>query len=322
MFLSSFNFFSIGVVAGDGDLPLLVLQRFIQYIDSCLSNISYPSSFSPSICIVQLCPNSNLEQWIKTYNYPIISIHHKTCSWAAIGEMMSFFSAHFIKNIVLAGGVKRPSLKELAILSVSMDFLSKKWFQHLAKAFLTGDNNLLDQVRLLIEQEGFFLHSARSFLPHHPLPLGYLTKISPTEKEKKDIIKGIDIIETLSPLDIGQAVIIEDGLVLGIEAVEGTAHLIERCGHWKEKRESILNNPRVKNGVLIKGCKKNQLEKIDLPTMGPDTIMQLAFNHFAGVAFDYRGQILYLEKTLSLANEQGLFIFIYDADKKDKDEKD
>jgi DUF1009 family protein len=310
----SFDFSSFGIVAGSGDLPLLVVQNFVNYVESCLKTITYPSNLCPKISIAQLCPNPSLEQWMLAYDHASVSMSHRMFSWASIGEIVSFFSHHGIRDIILAGGVKRPSLKELATLSISMDSLSKKWFQHLAKTLLMGDNNLLEQVRLLIEQEGLFLHCARSFLPHHPLVLGNLTQIAPTPKEKMDIAKGIGLLETLSPFDIGQAVIIEEGLVLGIEAAEGTAHLIERCGDWKIKREAMAQHCGDKNGILIKGRKKNQLEKIDLPTIGPDTIAQLASNHFAGVAFDYRGQILYLEETLQLANEKGLFVFIYGED--------
>jgi DUF1009 family protein len=118
--------------------------------------------------------------------------------------------------------------------------------------------------------------------------------------DDEDISFGIKILEHLSILDIGQAVIVERGLVLGIEAIEGTKCLIERILNFKRTSDA---------GVLIKMMKKNQSTKIDLPTIGIETIEQCYQSGLSGIAFDHYGtQVIDPQKVIDLANERNIFL--------------
>ena len=132
------------------------------------------------------------------------------------------------------------------------------------------------------------------------MPAGTLTKISPTPDDYLDIDRGVQILKTLSPLDIGQSIIVQQGLVLGIEAIEGTKTLIQRCALLKREGSG---------GVLVKMAKTGQNKKIDLPTIGPETIEDLKKAGFVGIAAEANAtQVIDYEQTIKLADEMGLFI--------------
>ena len=118
--------------------------------------------------------------------------------------------------------------------------------------------------------------------------------------ELRDIGRGIEILSVLSPVDVGQAIVVQEGLVLGIEAIEGTDALIERT--------SSLRRPGL-GGVLVKMAKHQQERRVDLPTIGLDTIRNATKAGLRGIAIEVgRTLLLDREETLKLAEENGLFI--------------
>jgi DUF1009 family protein len=93
---------------------------------------------------------------------------------------------------------------------------------------------------------------------------------------------------------------VQQGVVLGVEAIEGTDALIQRASELKR---------RGGGGVLVKCSKPQQDPRFDLPTLGPDTIKALAVAGFAGVAMEARkGLFIDREATIRLADEAGLFV--------------
>jgi len=121
-----------------------------------------------------------------------------------------------------------------------------------------------------------------------------------------DIARGAEILNDMAALDIGQAIIVQEGLVLGVEAIEGTNALIERCGALKRKG---------RKGVLVKLCKAQQDTSLDLPTIGVKTIQAIHQSGFGGVAV-HAGKSLMSDKEalVSLANAHNLYIVGIDPD--------
>ena len=106
--------------------------------------------------------------------------------------------------------------------------------------------------------------------------------------------------QALGRLDIGQSAIVEDGIVLGLEAAEGTDKLIKRCKSYKKKP---------KGGVLVKTCKPQQDKDLDLPTIGPDTVELCAEAGLNGIALHaHHSLLLDIEKVKDLANKHKLFV--------------
>ena len=115
-----------------------------------------------------------------------------------------------------------------------------------------------------------------------------------------DIELGVKVSKHLAPLDIGQAVIVEDGYIIGIEAAEGTDNLIKRCANLRKKPHG---------GVLVKIIKYTQDIRLDLPTIGPETISNLASYSYNGIAIQ-KDNVIIIERelTAAIANKHHLFI--------------
>jgi hypothetical protein len=104
----------------------------------------------------------------------------------------------------------------------------------------------------------------------------------------------------MGSLDIGQAVIVQEGIVLGVEAVEGTDELINRCAGLKRQG---------RGGVLVKTSKPRQDENFDLPTIGPNTVSLCAEAGLAGIAVQAHYSLLIDPQEIAdIANKRGMFV--------------
>lgn len=263
---------TLALIAGSGNLPLEIIR-------SCQKNNTY-------LIVIGFESQTHLNE---------MNVPYAQFSLGSIGKILAHFKKHNIKQIVFAGNIKRPSLKELQV-----DWIGAKWLQKLSLKAMKGDDALLSGILDLLQKEGFEILKPSDFLDNLILPAGTLTKISPTPDDYLDIDRGVQILKTLSPLDIGQSIIVQQGLVLGIEAIEGTKTLIQRCALLKREGSG---------GVLVKMAKTGQNKKIDLPTIGPETIEDLKKAGFVGIAAEANAtQVIDYEQTIKLADEMGLFI--------------
>lgn len=176
----------------------------------------------------------------------------------------------------------------------------------LAKASLAmlGDDGLLRVVAEELEAEGFHVVGAHDVVHDLLAPNGVMGKHHPTKDQEKDIERGITITHVLGELDVGQAVVIQQGIVLGIEAAEGTDMLLQRCKSLKR------DGP---GGILVKTKKPQQDRRLDLPTMGLKTVQNAIEAGLSGIAMQ-AGETILLDKDafIQLADEAGLFVLGFD----------
>jgi hypothetical protein len=127
-----------------------------------------------------------------------------------------------------------------------------------------------------------------------------MTALAPDADALRDIALGIEVAGRLGDLDIGQAAIVQQGLVLGVEAVEGTDALIARCAGLKRPG---------RGGILVKVKKPGQERRADLPTIGPHTVRLAAETGIAGIAVQ-AGHCLIIERAevIAAADRAGLFV--------------
>lgn len=263
---------TLALIAGSGDLPL-------QIIRSCQKQNIY-------LIVIGFESQTHINE---------TNVPYAQFSIGSIGKILDHLKKHKIKKIVFAGNVKRPSLKELQV-----DWIGAKWLKSLGIKALKGDDALLSGILELLQKEGFEILKPSDFLGNLMLSEGALTKTLPTPNDYLDIERGVQVLKALSPLDIGQSVIVQQGLVLGIEAIEGTKALINRCSLLKREGPG---------GVLVKMAKTAQNKNIDLPTIGPETIIDLKKAGFVGIAAEVNTtQVINYEQTLKLANELSLFV--------------
>ena len=112
---------------------------------------------------------------------------------------------------------------------------------------------------------------------------------------------------TRGTVDVGQSIVIQGGVVLGIEAAEGTDELIRRCAAYKRKGGN--------SGILVKLAKPGQDESLDLPTIGPDTVRLCAETGLVWIVLEAgRSLIVDPEDVASLANRHRMFVIAINAD--------
>ena len=264
---------TLGIIAGSGRLPL-------QLVESCQAK-------GRAFFVLGLEGYADISA--------IINVPHKVVRLGAVGEALGFLREAGATELVLAGSVKRPSFS-----SLRPDMTGAKLLARMGAAFLSGDDAVLKSVIAFLEDAGFKVVGSNDVLQELATPLGILGKIAPDPQAQIDIKLGLKVAHSLGSLDIGQAVIVENGYVLGVEAAEGTDALIARCKTLK--REG-------KCGVLIKACKPGQSLRADLPTIGPSTVEKMAACGFAGIAIQTGASIILdKEMVIAKANELGLFV--------------
>ena len=263
----------LGIIAGGGKLPL-------QLVESC-------QSVKRPFFVLALEESADIEA--------IRHIPHTIVRLGAVGEALTQLKKAGVKEIVLAGKVRRP-----ALTSLRPDMTGAKLLARLGGAFFAGDDGLLKAVVSFLEEEGFTVVGANDILAGLVAPEGLLGKTAPSAQAMADITHGMKILKTLGALDIGQAVIIENGYVLGVEAAEGTDALIERCGTLRREKNS---------GVLVKCKKPGQEERVDLPTVGPATIDKIHSAGFAGIAVESGGSLI-VDRDVTVARADRLGIFV------------
>ncbi len=262
----------LGILAGGGKLPALIIQ-------DCINNnkpyhvLTFKGQAEPEIEI----PAQN----------------HTLCPAGALAKMVNELKKQQVKNIVMAGAINRPSIFDLRPDAITVKFLKSLVSKQ--------DDALLSKLCEFWQGQGFNVLGAHEVLPSLITSNGYLTKTKPTHEEKNDIKKATEAVKTLGKLDIGQAVIIKDGTILGVEAIDGTNALIERCASLRGKKN--------KGGILVKFAKPQQNIKVDMPTTGVQTIELLKKYKYAGLALEAgRTIMLDSQEMIKIADKAKIFI--------------
>lgn len=210
------------------------------------------------------------------------------------GKAIELLHGAEVEELVFAGGVRRPSLKELRPDRRAASLLAK-----LGRAWI-GDDSLLSAVVREMEGEGFRVISPETLLEEFVAREGSYGRLAPDGSAREDIERGVEVARALGSLDVGQAVIVQQGIVLGVEGAEGTDALIERCGPLHR------DGP---GGVLVKICKRGQERRIDLPAIGPATVDGAAKSGLRGIAVEAGGALMLEPEELAReADAAGVFV--------------
>jgi DUF1009 family protein len=223
-------------------------------------------------------------------------------AWTRLGatnDAIKILKDNDVDQLVMAGHIRRPSILELR-----PDWRTIQVFAKLgAKAF--GDDALLRAVADELEKENFIISAAHEIEPALITPEGVLGKHLPSVETQTDIGIGIHVSKTLGALDVGQSVIVQEGIVLGVEAVEGTDALLDRCRKLHRKG---------RKGVLVKSCKPQQDRRLDLPAIGMTTLRKAYQAGLAGIAVEASASyLLDRAEVVDAANRLGLFLLGFKA---------
>jgi len=192
--------------------------------------------------------------------------------WARLGQaapVLDWLRANRVEELVFFGPMRRPALSELRL-----DWRAARFAASVGLRAL-GDDGLLRAIAGALEEEGFRVVGADALWAALVLPEGTVGAHRPDEAALADVARGLDVLRALGPVDVGQAVVVQQGIVLGVEAAEGTDALIARCGALRR------DGP---GGVLVKMPKPAQDRRLDLPTIGPATVDAAAAAGLRGIA--------------------------------------
>ncbi|MFZ3238791.1 MAG: UDP-2,3-diacylglucosamine diphosphatase LpxI [Stellaceae bacterium] len=225
----------------------------------------------------------------------VIDVAHAWCPLGAAGRGLALLRDNGVGELVLAGGVRRP-----ALASLRPDWRAAKFFARVGYRAL-GDDGLLSAVVAELEREGFRVIGPDQVLQAPLAPEGPLGGIRPDEQALADIARGERAARALGALDIGQAVVVQQGLVLGVEAIEGTDALLRRCAGLRREGPG---------GVLVKVEKPGQEQRADRPTIGPQTVTLAVAAGLCGIAVEAGATIvLDRDEVVAAADRAGLFVF-------------
>ena len=263
----------LGILAGGGPLPARIVQ-------SCLAAgrdvfvIAFENEADPKTCE---------------------GVPHVWMPLGKVGATINRLKAEHCTDVVFAGPVRRPSFSQL-----KPDMRAIKLLGKIRKAAGQGDDAILSILVEELEGENFRVVGADDLLNDVAAPGGNLSDRVPGESDQIDIEMGVRVARALGALDVGQAVVVQQGVVLGVEAIEGTDALLERCARLKREAQG---------GVLVKLKKPQQERRADLPTIGADTVRRAAEAGLNGIAVE-EGHSLILDRAdvVAEANRLGLFV--------------
>jgi len=210
------------------------------------------------------------------------------------GKMIKALKNNNVSDIVLAGGIKRPSFKEMIPDWEGMKILSKIAVKKMS------DNSLFQVIMNEIESFGFKVVGIEEVVPEMMFSEGVYGKIKPSAEDMDDIKRGITVAKALGAVDVGQAVVVQEGMVLAVEAIEGTDMMLSRAAMLKKEGKAP---------VMVKVLKPGQDLRVDLPAIGLLTIEQLKKNGIKGIAVEAGGILLIeREEVIKMANREGIFV--------------
>jgi DUF1009 family protein len=269
----------VGLIAGGGVMPFAVA-------DSLIARGINPVLFA----LRGACDPVRVERF-----------RHHWISVGQFGRAVKLFRAENCRDLVFIGTLVRPALSEIRLDWGTLRVIGRVW-----AAFRGGDDHLLSGIGRLLEQDGFRMVGIKDVAPDLLMPEGSLTLKSPDENAAADIARGREVLRALSPFDIGQATVVIDGHVVGVEDIEGTDGLLARVARLRAEGRIRAGTAR---GVLVKAPKSGQDLRFDLPTMGPRTVEGAAAARLAGIAI-VAGNTIVVEpqRMIEAADTAGLFV--------------
>ncbi len=206
----------------------------------------------------------------------IAAYPHHWASFGRFGWFCRVARAEGCRDVVFIGSLVRPPIWQLR-----PDLKTLRLLPRIFRIFRGGDDHLLSGIASIFEEHGFRLMGAHEIAPEILMPEGALGREHPSRRDLADIAKGLALLNATSSFDIGQAAVVADGRVIAIEAAEGTDAMLSRVAQLRRSGQLEQVSRR---GVLIKAAKLEQDRRLDLPSIGPQTVEGAKRAGLAGIA--------------------------------------
>jgi DUF1009 family protein len=254
----------IGLIAGSGRLPLLFAQAAARAGRSVIA-IAHEGETDAAL---------GDATWVRL---------------GQLGRIVDVLRSAGATEAVFCGAIKKPRVRDLR-----PDWLGIK---ALARVRNFGDDGALRAIAAALEDEGVRIVSPLPIVPELLAPRGPLGRKTLSTEQREDAVFGLGVARALGSLDVGQTVVVLDGVVLALEAIEGTDACIARGGALQAK------------AVVVKARKPQQDDRFDVPTIGPRTVEACASARCAALAIE-AGTTLVLDgdELAAIADRAGLAV--------------
>ena len=269
----------LGLIAGGGALPMAVAAR-------CEAE-------GRPVFVVRLSGFADAH----LARYPGIE-----AGLAEIGKVLAALKKANCDAVCFAGIVSRPDFK-----SLKPDFKGMTLLPGIVAEAAKGDDALLLKILSVFEAEGYAVEGADDILGGETLPTGALGAVEPTPEQLQDLRKALHVAEKSGELDIGQGAVVCDGLVLAVEAQEGTDAMLARVAGLPA---DLRGSPAARKGALGKAPKPIQDLRVDMPVMGSRTVELAAAAGLAGVG-GKAGKLIVMDRAAMVASADRLGLFVW-----------
>ena len=262
----------IGLIFGDTDFPNEILKTIKK------RKIKY--------LIVDLSKSKNFKKDKKSY----------TVSIGQFGKIINILKKNNCKKVLFAGKVNRPNFSKF-----KLDLKGIYYIPRIIKASKLGDAAILKEIIKILAQNKIKTENSLTFNPELSLKKGNFSKIKPNKQDQLDIKKAINTLNDLKQYNFSQGVVVRNKKVVSIEGKGGTKKLLE-----KSRSKKFRNH-----GVLVKFPKRKQDLRIDLPTIGLNTLKQSKTAGLKGIVIKNK-QHVFLDKSkcIEFANKNKMFISV------------
>jgi len=221
--------------------------------------------------------------------------HSQSFGIGQFGKIFKFLSENKCKKALFAGKIDKPKFSTLKV-----DFKGFYYLPRIIKAATLGDAAILKFIIKILVKEKIKVVNSNIYNPELTLSKGCYTKLKPNSKDLVSVNKGIKSLSLLNPHNHVQGLVVRNSLIIGKEKIHGTKKMLQTI--YKKKNSQ---------GILIKFPKKNQDLRIDLPTIGFDTLKDCKKSGIKGIVLKSKQNIfLNKNKSIKFANKNKIFIVV------------
>jgi len=261
----------IGLFFGDTDFPKQILKKIEK------NNIKY--------FIIDLSKNKFYK---KNFNSEAVGI-------GQFSKIFKLLKENKCKNVLFAGKINKPKLNIL-----KFDFKGFYYLPKIIKAAKLGDAAILKVIIEILKKEKIKVISSNTYNPELTLSKGCYTKLKPNTKDLASINKGINALRMINPNNHVQGLVVKNSIIVAKEKTSGTKKMLQS-----------INKKKKSQGILIKFPKKNQDLRVDLPTIGFDTLKDCKKSGIKGIVLKAKQNIFIdKKKSINFANKNKIFIII------------
>jgi DUF1009 family protein len=269
----------VALLAGSGAMPLRILEQLAHL----------PPPRAPSIHLLAIRGITDGQTIALAHHHGFAVTYYTLFQ---LGKTLHYCIKQGIDEITLAGKIEHRSIFSLSPWRFDLTTM-KLWFS--LKNFKT--DTILTAIVNLFESRNIHVASSMKYLEPYITPEGLLSRITPTSATAKDIAFGIPIARELGRLDIGQTLLVKNGAIISVEAIEGTDRCIRRAGELAGK-----------GCTMIKVAKPQQDMRFDVPVLGRQTLEELLAIGASALAIEAHRSLILDPEILELAHNSGFAI--------------